>query len=263
LNKLWKETRSQGETEDAPSIQPILSTVYDTTSFVTSTTVTLTREIDIMFRGKKIPTQILDTEVQYQTMTSTISRTIEITPTPSIRANPTPITDISQRPNALLRNQRQDKEIQQALIDRIQRLSDPKPEEPRSITGSNNLRTFDSFHQYLEKIKNFKNPEPLVTIPSTSVSTVFLSGSIPGEFSTSLITITHKLERRRRQIAPSAPHPLVATRMAEIGGDNLEDMSDVEIFSSFRIDTGIADKPIHALDQCSVKTVTVTRACLP
>ena len=45
--------------------------------------------------------------------------------------------------------------------------------------------------------------EPLVSQPSTSVSTIFMSGTRPGEFSTSLVTVT--LGERVRREASLAP----------------------------------------------------------
>merc|ERR1719184_514617 len=62
---------------------PIISTILDTTSFLSTITETLTRELLVNFHGKKLPTQILDVEVKVQTVTSVISSTLEITPTPS------------------------------------------------------------------------------------------------------------------------------------------------------------------------------------
>ena len=52
-------------------------------SFITTVTETMTRELLVNYHGKKLPTQILDTQVHVETITLVISSTIEITPTPS------------------------------------------------------------------------------------------------------------------------------------------------------------------------------------
>jgi len=272
---------------------PTISTIIDTTSFVTTSTVTLTREIGVYFHGKRIPTHILDTEIQVQTVTSTLSRTIQITPTPSwqtMTISPTatqtnlPTTTPSvANINYLLAKQRKEKE-RQALIDRIKTVENQKSENLRSIGEVRVIpKAFDSLESlqgYFEK-NQLKKEEPVSifsklfpAIPTTSVSTMYISGSIPGEYSTSLVTITldaegQQLDRSKRQVSHSSPQPLVATLLPEVGGDNLEDLSDEEILSSFRVDTGIDAKPSEASDQCNDKTVTVTvtvtltRTCSP
>jgi hypothetical protein len=220
-------------------------------SFFTTSTVTLTREIAIFYRGNRIPTHILDTEVQVQTVTSTLSRTVEITPTPTWQT--ITITPIVTRPppfasssptvpelNLLLVKQKQEQE-RKALIDQIQSLK-----EKKNLFGSfgdfnaeivetpKELDSFESLQKYLWRIRRMKEKqapivvaEPLIAIPTTSVSTIYLSGSIPGLYSTSLITIFvdsegNPLERRKRQISPSAPQAVVATQLVEIGEDHHE-----------------------------------------
>jgi len=270
---------------------PTISTIIDTTSFVTTSTVTLTREIGVYFHGKRIPTHILDTEMQVQTVTSTLSRTIQITPTPSwqtmtisptaTQTNLPTITPSVANINYLLAKQRKEKE-RQALIDRIKTVENQKSENLRSIGEVRVIpKAFDSLESlqgYFEK-NQLKKEEPVLivsklfpAIPTTSVSTKYISRSIPGEYSTSLVTITldaegQQLDRKKRQVSPSSPQPVVATLLPEIGGDNLDDLSDEEILSSFRVDTGIDAKPSEASDQCNDKTVTVTvtltRTCFP
>ena len=43
----------------------------------------MTREVMVNFHGTKLPTKFLDTEVHVKTVTSVVSSTVEITPTPS------------------------------------------------------------------------------------------------------------------------------------------------------------------------------------
>ena len=55
---------------------------------------------------------------------------------------------------------------------------------------------------------------PTPKLPSTSVSTIFMSGSRPGEYSTSLVTLTLNPEpaRHRRH---ADPHPVLVTEIPE------------------------------------------------
>jgi len=272
---------------------PTITTILRTTSFATTTTVTLTREIGIYFHGKRIPTHILDTEVQVQTVTSTLSTTVEITPTPTWQfititptVTPSSLTSTSPPPediNDLLAKKKKEQE-RQDLIDRIKSLNNPKPEKPRSIGGVKAevieipkvLDSFEPLKKYIQQIRNLKTEEtptivaePLKSIPSTSVSTIYISGSVPGEYSTSLITIYldengNPVDRRKRQVYPSFPQPVLSTQLVETVGDSLEDQSEVEILSSF-VETHVDPKSSEALEQCSQKTVTVTviKTCLP
>ena len=57
-------------------------------------------------------------------------------------------------------------------------------------------------------------PSPTPRLPSTTVSTIFMSGSRPGEYSTSLVTLTLNPEpaRHRRQAEPA---PVLATEIPQ------------------------------------------------
>eukprot|EP00090_Calanus_glacialis_P001407 TRINITY_DN11001_c0_g1_i1.p1 TRINITY_DN11001_c0_g1~~TRINITY_DN11001_c0_g1_i1.p1 ORF type:complete len:482 (+),score=124.27 TRINITY_DN11001_c0_g1_i1:103-1548(+) len=274
---------------------PTISTILDTTSFVTTVTVTLSKEIGIYFHGKRIPTHILDTEVQVQTVTSTISSTVEITPTPTwqtITITPT----VTQAPlslapavpniNILLAMKRQEQE-RKSLINKLQLHNNNRHEQPRSFGGfkaevveiPKTLDSFESLKKYLGNIRKLKQEqlptivaEPLIAIPTTSISTIYMSGSVPGQYSTSLITITldeegNPLDRRRREVSPSLPQPVIATQLAEVGEDNPINISDVELLSSFGEEDRILGNHREMSAQCSggkvTVTVTKTRTCLP
>ena len=68
----------------------------------------------------------------------------------------------------------------------------------------------EALQQYVEDLRRLRSEktatisaEPLVAEPSTSISTIFMSGTKPGEFSTSLVTVT--LDERVRREASLAP----------------------------------------------------------
>ena len=128
------------------------------------------------------------------------------------------------------------------------------------------LEDLESLRNYLEHIKKLKAEqneaiiaEPLVS-PSTTISTIFMSGSVPGQFSTSLVTITlaEEQERIKREVQPSLPQPVTLTK---IGGES-EDVDEIEIFSSF--EDGFATRKAGLCsDITKTVTVTVTKAELP
>ena len=112
--------------------------------------------------------------------------------------------------------------------------------------------------------------KPLIALPTTSVSTIYMSGSIPGQYFTSLVTILlgnegNPLERRKRQIFPSEPQPVVATQMVRVGDDLIEDKHQAEILSSFVVESLMGTKNNEVIEQCSEKivtqTVTMTTGC--
>eukprot|EP00090_Calanus_glacialis_P009843 TRINITY_DN18235_c0_g1_i2.p1 TRINITY_DN18235_c0_g1~~TRINITY_DN18235_c0_g1_i2.p1 ORF type:complete len:329 (+),score=83.17 TRINITY_DN18235_c0_g1_i2:39-989(+) len=265
---------------------PTISTILKTTSFITTVTETMTRELLVNFHGKKLPTQILDTEIHVETVTSVLSSTIEITPTPSyltLTVTPT-VTQPSAVPviskiNDLLAKQRQEQE-RKNLLNKIINMNSPKQEEPRSlgraVAKTEAIGTFESFQAYLqniiqpkpkETISNF--PENYRSIPTSSVSTVYISGSVPGQFSTSLITINpyedvQQMNRKKRDISPSPPVPVVATQFQEIRDDNTEDAREMVIVSPSREDLGFDSNDNEVLEYNTVRvTITVSEACPP
>ena len=122
-------------------------------------------------------------------------------------------------------------------MQRIRALSNPTPVLPSSTGAAvraevveiprKGLNTANALQKYVEEIRRLKSEstqsiraEPLVSLPQgpiTTVSTVFMSGSSPGEFSTSLVTITlNSPEARvRRHIRPSEPEPVMFSARPE------------------------------------------------
>ena len=262
---------------------------------MTTSTVTLTTEIGVYFHGKRKLTPIVDTEVHVQTVISTFTRTTEITPTPTWQTVtitptvapplPSPASPSPAQINALLAKRRNVQE-RETPVRLIETNDNPKLEVPRSITGvkaeiveiPKAFNSFDSLQKYIQHIQKAKSgetasiiAEPLISIPSTSISTLYLSGTVPGEFSTSLITISldhqgNPVDRRKRQIVPSKPQPLVVTQLAELDKETLEDLSEIEILGSVRVDTDIITNTrdtAHCSDKVVTVTVTKSIPCLP
>ena len=110
------------------------------------------------------------------------------------------------------------------------------------------LNNVEALQKYMEEIRKLKKAsektivaEPLVSPPTTpsgpitTVSTVYMSGSRPGEYSTSLVTVTLGIEdkpseavsRHRRHIQPDRPEPVQMSIMI-----NSSDYSDTHLDSS-------------------------------
>lgn len=203
---------------------PTLSTIFNTVSFVTTVTKNITQLLHLNFAGRRIPTEIVSQSVVVSTSSSVESSTIEITPTPTWQTivvtptvtqppppPPTPTVDYT----ALL----QKKETERLqLLARIQSLQSQGVRLPPTFGGTRaqvveipeKLESFSSLQQYLEQVRQQKAGgeilalplvalEPSPSLPTTSISTIFMSGSRPGEYSTSLMTITLTPEARARR----------------------------------------------------------------
>ena len=251
-----------------------LSYPQTNSSFITTTTLTVSKEIGIYYHGKRIPTHIVDTEVEVQTVTSTMSTTMQITPTPTwktITITPT-VTTPSSTPKIPLIPTEQDAQKQNTdsneSLQKFNQLKSSDGIKAEVIEIPKTLENLESLRNYLQHIKQLKaeqsSPnvaEPLVS-PSTTISTVFMSGSVPGQFSTSLVTLTLSDEsyRRKREIKPSHVQPLLLTKVVET--EKHKNFDEISIFGS--INDEIFNK--HQ-DSCSNKietvTVTVTKVYQP
>merc|ERR1719278_558261 len=218
---------------------PTMSTIVNTISFTTTVTKNITNELILNFNGRKVPTHIVEQSVVVKTSSSVVSTTIEITPTPTwqtIIVTPTatpPPPPPSPPPidfQALLLKKEQER---LALIAKIKSLQSGSSRPPAAFGGiqaevveiPEKLESFSSLQHYLEQKKEqgggnpvaaplVAEPSPPPRLPSTTVSTIFMSGSKPGEYSTSLVTLTLNPEpARHRRHAESAP--VLATEIPE------------------------------------------------
>merc|ERR1719400_531965 len=257
---------------------PTISTIVNTISFMTTITKNITNELILNFNGRKVPTHIVEQSEVVKTSSSLVSTTIEITPTPTwqtIIVTPTttpPPPPPSPPPidfQALLQQKEQER---LALIAKIKSLQSGSGRLPAAFGGvkaevveiPEKLESFTSLQHYLEQKEQAGNPvaSPLVAeqplelaptpkLPSTSVSTIFMSGSRPGEYSTSLVTLTLNPEPvRHRRHAEAAP--VLATEIPQ-------PLFEVELESSFVPSRSVCES-------ATTVTVTVTAPpsqCLP
>jgi len=190
-----------------PTVETILSSLTE----VTVLTLTHTQELVVNFHGRRIPTQLLEEEEVTSTVTTVVSSTVEITPSPSwefVTITPTPTVTESevipppQTVNSLLLRQRIEQE-KLALMERIQVLG--QPGVPAQVVEiPKNVHNIEALQQYVEELRRLRSEktatiraEPQSDQATTTVSTIYMSGSRPGEFSTLLTTLT--LDRVRRE----------------------------------------------------------------
>merc|ERR1712066_300822 len=209
-------------------------------------------------------------------------RSILITPTPTwqtiiVTPTATPPPPPPSPPPIDFQVLLQQKEQERlALIAKIKSLQSGSARLPAAFGGvkaevveiPEKLESFTSLQHYLEQVRQKKeqagNPvaAPLVAeqplelaptpkLPSTSVSTIFMSGSRPGEYSTSLVTLTLNPEpaRHRRH---ANPHPVLVTEIPEA-------LLEVELEGSFSPSPSVCEP-------ATTVTITVTSPpskCLP
>jgi len=259
---------------------PTISTIVNTISYTTTVTKNITNELILNFNGRKVPTHIVEQSEVVKISSSLVSTTIEITPTPTwqtIIVTPTatappPPPSPPQIDFQVLLQQKEQERL--ALIAKIKSLQTASSRPPAAFGGiqaevveiPEKLESFTSLQHYLEQVREKKEqggnpvaaplvakPEPSTTpqLPSTTVSTIFMSGSRPGEYSTSLVTITLNPEpaRHRRQAEPA---PVLATEIPE-------PLFQVELEGSFVPSPSVCES-------ATTVTVTVTAPptqCLP
>jgi len=259
---------------------PTISTIVNTISYTTTVTKNITNELILNFNGRKVPTHIVEQSEVVKISSSLVSTTIEITPTPTwqtIIVTPTatappPPPSPPQIDFQVLLQQKEQERL--ALIAKIKSLQSASSRPPAAFGGiqaevveiPEKLESFTSLQHYLEQVREKKEqggnpvaaplvakPEPSTTpqLPSTTVSTIFMSGSRPGEYSTSLVTITLNPEpaRHRRQAEPA---PVLATEIPE-------PLFQVELEGSFVPSPSVCES-------ATTVTVTVTAPptqCLP
>merc|ERR1719278_1509275 len=259
---------------------PTMSTIVNTISFTTTVTKNITNELILNFNGRKVPTHIVEQSEVVKTSSSMVSTTIEITPTPTwqtiiVTPTATPPPPPPSPPPIDFQVLLQQKEQERlALIAKIKSLQSGSSHPPAAFGGiqaevveiPEKLESFSSLQHYLEQVRQKKEqggnpvaaplvakpePSPTPKLPSTSVSTIFMSGSRPGEYSTSLVTLTLNPEpaRHRRQAEPA---PVLATQIPE-------PLFEVELEGSFVPSPSVCES-------ATTVTVTVTAPpsqCLP
>ncbi|XP_063916366.1 mucin-2-like [Zophobas morio] len=204
-----------------PGIQATPTTEFKTraTTYVTTVTSVTSTVIPLTFRGKEILTTIIDSSVSVVTATEFLTDTVVVTPTLGF---PGPVPQLNTLLLPLL---------QQQLAQAPSPLQQQQQQQPAGVLNLNNQPQAQALYQVPVKAnlaseedksdevdqsitdevtqasrrknsrKRNKKPTPAPTEPpkETSVITLYVSGRIPGEFSTVLSTITvGENERRKR-----------------------------------------------------------------
>jgi len=255
---------------------PTLSTIFETTSFITTSTVTVSKEIGIYYHGKRIPTHILETETQVQTVTSTMSSVLEITPspiwetvtvTPTVTLPPPTSKPTTPPPVPIIKPSPRDRFTGYA-DDQFRSSGGVRAEVLEIPRALDNFETLQNYLAHLRKLKAEEHEvqqivaQPLIApeepievttqVPTTSLSTIYMSGSVPGQYSSSVITVHlggDSPQRIKRDIAPSSPLPVLSTNKPDLLG----------VFNPISIDSSFMED--QRCGNTHTVTVTVTQSC--
>jgi hypothetical protein len=184
-----------------PSINPpIIETTITTTSYETTELFNKTEEIPILFRGRTILSTVIEPTSQVRTKTEVFTTTIQVSPS----QGPTPIVSAVETPLPRQANL-------QNLLDQARKraLATQNPLQQESAR----LNNFQSFQNLLNKLQRKTSPVLQDRTPEiesaqqdvvveevaqaqTTIITKYVSGSVPGQYSTQLETIV--TQRRKR-----------------------------------------------------------------
>ncbi|CAL4068672.1 unnamed protein product [Meganyctiphanes norvegica] len=163
--------------------QPITKEIVHTRSYVTTVTNLVSTSIPIIFRGKTVVTTVVDSMVEVVTATELSTETIITQATASPFGNANPLNQLLplllqnqlQQQSPQIRNQRQPSidatAVEQLLEEKLRQEHKRKNREP--------------VHNFQPVQLSPSVPEPV----QSSVVTLYISGSRPGEFFTVLSTV--------------------------------------------------------------------------
>lgn len=190
------------------------STVFSALTTTTVTTVTSIQEVGVFFHGRRKVLEVTETAIETRVITTTLSSSIEISPTPTwsvvtVTPSSSSVLPSASPPQPNLLFQRTAEHEKLALLARLSSLTGGQatpalPDLPavqaEVVEISPPAPAFLSLQDYLGTVEGASAAElpvaaPLVALRPT-VSTVFLSGSVPGEYSTSLVTLEPSRARR-------------------------------------------------------------------
>ena len=189
------------------------STVFSPLTTTTVTTVTSIQEVGVFFHGRRKVLEVTETAIETRVITTTLSSSIEISPTPTWSVvTVTPSSSVlpsasPPQPNLLFDRAAEQEKL--ALLARLSSLTGSQatpalPDLPavqaEVVEIAPPAPAFLSLQDYLGTVEGASAAELPVAAPLValrpSVSTVFLSGSVPGEYSTSLVTLEPSRARR-------------------------------------------------------------------
>jgi hypothetical protein len=212
-----------------PGIPATPTTEFKTraTTYVTTVTSVTSTVIPLTFRGKEIMTTIIDSSVSVVTATEFLTETVVVTPTLGFpgggsQLNTALLLPLLQQqlaqPSSLLQQQQQqspagvfnlnnnnNRPQAQALYQAPAKQSLASEEDKSDDVDQAITDEVTQASRRKSSRKKNKKPTPAPTEPpkETSVITLYVSGRIPGEFSTVLSTVTiGDNDRRRREVSP-------------------------------------------------------------
>ncbi|XP_050309441.1 uncharacterized protein LOC126745578 [Anthonomus grandis grandis] len=194
-----------------------------TTTYVTTVTSTLETVIPLTFRGKEILTTISDVSTQVVTATEFLTDTVVVTPTAAAFGQAPQLNTLLL---PLLQQQLQQQQQQQQQQNLLQQIPPAVYNQPAVVSEEvdEQLNVADEVVEEAtvapkrKPKKNKKKAAAKVEPPKeTSVITLYVSGRIPGEFTTVLSTVTVGENARKRRSLPVEPSRVAQLNTATIG----------------------------------------------
>lgn len=183
---------------------PVTEFKTRTTTYVTTIHEGKSTVLPITFRGMKIYTTVFDDVSQVITATEFITDTIVITPTQALVPQIQQTANLNSLLLPLLLQQQQQQQQQQfnlqnintqpaafdILKPQLENIADDKTIQSITADETQNNSKEEDYEEVEEKPKKyFKAQKPIEKKYETSVVTIYVSGRVPGDFSTVLSTI--------------------------------------------------------------------------
>ncbi|XP_070508229.1 mucin-22-like [Chironomus tepperi] len=183
---------------------PVTEYKTRTTTYVTTIHEGKSTVLPITFRGQKIYTTVFDDVSQVITATEFITDTVVITPTQTLLPQVQQTANLNSLLLPLLLQQQQQQQQQQfnlqnintqpaafdILKPQLENIADDKAIQSITADETQNNSKEEDYEEVEEKPKKyFKAQKPAEKKYETSVVTIYVSGRVPGDFSTVLSTI--------------------------------------------------------------------------
>lgn len=197
-------------------VTPTTELVTKTTTYVTTVTSATSTVLPLTFRGKEILTTIVDSSVTVVTATEFLTETVTVTPTPGFGGGnqlnsllvPLLLQQQQQQP-ANVFSFKQEQPFAQALYQDSKLTFDEDEDyyKEQAITDDEEVTQKPKRKSSRKKGAKKQSPTPVEPTRESSIVTLYVSGRVPGEFSTVLSTVylDNNASNRRKRDVPVEP----------------------------------------------------------
>lgn len=220
---------------------PATQFLTHTNTYVTTLTNVESTVLPITLRGREIKTTLVESKTEVVTATELSTETI-VAPTSTAAA--LGLLGLSQPTANPLQNVLP-ADLQQQLL--LAQLQQQLKQQQQQLLNQQLLSQVNLDQEGAINVEQTQKPDPVPVQPSTSLVTIFVSGSKPGDFTkiTSTVTLTDDIEenkRYKRDLSTLLPSPVVPVlKTAEYNHESLESLTidDLLISSSISIEPSI------------------------